>query len=307
MRRMKTFISSLVMACAVSTVSAETPSIVSLETERSSAVVSLHGGRVMSFKTGGEELLWSPKSWNHNGDRWCHGGSPLCWPWFGRSGPTPAVAHGFAWRSRFEVRSRKSSAGRSELVLGLKPTDATRKEWPYEFDLEYTVVLTGKLSLRLRTKNSGKVPFALTAGFHPYFFIGDRDRTTVTGTDDMSYCDARTGKDLDSVWNGDLKLLDAFDHVFAEPRSSALHKIVDPLLDRCVSVASTGAKRLVVWNPGTEDASDNPGPGDLATGDWRHFVCVEPAILWRDAAVDVQPGAVHELTAEISLAKGAGN
>ena len=85
---------------------------------------------------------------------------------------------------------------------------------------------------------------------------------------------------------------------------AALHKIVDPLLDRCVSVASTAAKRLVVWNPGTEDESDNPAPGDLATGDWRHFVCVEPAILWKEAAVEVQPGAVHELMAEISLAKG---
>ena len=307
LRRMKTFISSLVMACAVSTVSAETPSIVSLETERSSAVVSLHGGRVMSFKTGGEELLWSPKSWNHNGDRWCHGGIPLCWPWFGRSGPTPAVVHGFAWRSRFEVRSRKSSSGRSELVLGLKPTDATRKEWPYEFDLEYRIVLTDTLGLTLRTKNVGTKPFILTAGFHPYFFIGDRDRTIVTGTDGMKYCDSRLTMKYDSVWKGNMKLTSSFDHVFVEPYPTALHKIVDPLLDRRISVSSSGAARLVVWNPGVEEvAFENPGPGQLAVGDWRHLVCVEPSILWKEAAIDMKPGAVHELKVEISLEKGVG-
>lgn len=303
-RLMKTTIFSSLAFIAVSAAFAQAPSMITLQTETSSAVLSLHGGKIMSFKTGGEELLWSPKAWSNDEGKWCHGGIPLCWPWFGRSGSDTNVMHGFAWRSKFEVRSKKSSPVRSELVLGIVSSDVTRREWAHEFDLEYTVVLTDRLSLRLRTKNTGKEPFAITAGFHPYFFIGDRDRTIVTGTDGMSYCDSRVGMNFDRVWKGDLKLLDAFDHVFVEPRSAAIHKIVDPLLDRCVSVVSTGAKRLVVWNPGTANESDNPAPGNLATGDWRHFVCVEPAILWKEAAVEVQPGAVHELMAEISLVKG---
>ena len=261
----------------------------------------------MSFKTGGEEVLWRPKAWNHKGDKWCHGGIPLCWPWFGKSGPTPNVAHGFAWRSRFEVRSRKNSDGRSELVLGLKPTDASRKEWPFEFDLEYTIVLSDTLSLRLKTTNTGTEAFHLTAGFHPYFFIGDRDRSCVTGTDGMKYCDSRLTTKYDSVWKGNMNLTSSFDHVFVEPYPTALHKIIDPLLDRRVSVSSSGAARLVVWNPGAEEeAFENPGPGQLAVGDWRHLVCVEPSILWKEAAVELKPGAVHELKAEISLEKGVG-
>ena len=291
-------------ACALF---AAEPSIIRLDTGRSSATVSLDGGRVMSFKTGGEEVLWRPKAWNHKGDKWCHGGIPLCWPWFGKSGPTPNVAHGFAWRSRFEVRSRKSSDGRSELVLGLKPTDASRKEWPFEFDLEYTIVLSDTLSLRLKTTNTGAEAFPLTAGFHPYFFIGDRDRTCVTGTDGMKYCDSRLTTKYDSIWKGNMNLTSSFDHVFVEPYPTALHKIVDPLLDRRVSVSSSGAARLVVWNPGAEEeAFENPGPGQLAVGDWRHLVCVEPSILWKEAAVELKPGAVHELKAEISLEKGVG-
>lgn len=297
----------MVAAFAVGMVFAEKSAIIKLETERSSAVVSLQGGRVMSFKTGGEELLWSPKSWNHKGDKWCHGGIPLCWPWFGRSGPVPDVTHGFAWRSRFEVRGRKSFAGRSELVLGLKPTEASRKEWPNDFDLEYSIVLTDTLSLNLRTKNTGSKPFILTAGFHPYFFIGDRDRTAITGTDGMKYCDSRLTTEYDSVWKGNMKLTTSFDHVFVEPYPTALHKIVDPLLDRRISVSSSGAARLVVWNPGVEEAAfENPGPGELATGDWQHLVCVEPSILWKEAAIEMKPGDVHELKAEISVEKGVG-
>ena len=304
---MKTILSTMAAALSACAIFAAEPSIVRLDTGRSSATVSLHGGRVMSFKTGGEEVLWSPKSWNHKGDKWCHGGIPLCWPWFGKSGPTPDVAHGFAWRSRFELRSRKDSDGRSELVLGLKPTDASRKEWPCEFDLEYSIVLSDTLSLRLKTTNTGTKPFALTAGFHPYFFIGDRDRAFVTGTDGMKYCDSRLTTKYDSVWKGNMKLTSSFDHVFVEPYPTALHKIVDPLLDRSISVSSSGAARLVVWNPGVEEeAFENPDPGQLAVGDWRHLVCVEPSILWKEAAVELKPGAVHELKAEISLMKGAG-
>ena len=92
-----------------------------------------------------------------------------------------------------------------------------------------------------------------------------------------------------------------------EPYPTASHTVVDPLLDRRVTVTSAGAKRLVVWNPGVEEqAWEKPASGDLAIGDWRHLVCVEPAILWKEAAIDMKPGVEHEMTAEISLKKGTG-
>jgi glucose-6-phosphate 1-epimerase len=304
---MKNIIYIVVAILMHSLVFAAEPAILTLETERSTAVVSLFGGRVMSLKIDGEELLWHPIEWNNKGDKWCHGGIPICWPWFGSSGPNKNVTHGFAWRSLFEVRSKKVSPVRSELVLGLRPSPKTRKEWPHEFDLEYTIVLTDILKLTLKTRNTGTAPFILTTGFHPYFFIGDRNRTVITGTDGMKYCDSRLTTDYNSVWKGNMKLLSSFDHVFVETYPTALHKIIDPLLDRRIAVSSSGAKRLVVWNPGIEEpASKKPMPGDLAIGDWQHLVCVEPAILWKEAAIDMKPGAVHELATEISVKKGVG-
>ena len=58
---------------------------VKLETKHASAEVSLFGGRVLSFRKGGEEVLWRPREWRHEAGEWRHGGIPLCWPWFGSS------------------------------------------------------------------------------------------------------------------------------------------------------------------------------------------------------------------------------
>ena len=277
---------------------------ITIAAKDASIVVSLFGGRILSFKKGDEEILWRPRAWRHEAGSWRHGGIPLCWPWFGLSNPESTIKHGFAWYQMFEVRSQKTSPERCELVLGLKSSPSTHAIWPYDFDLEYTIVLTDRLSMKLRTKNTGTKPLPLTVGFHPYFLIGDRDRTSVTGMDGLKFCDSRRTERLDGVWKGDMKLLSSFDHVFVEPRATALHQIKDPVLKRTVSVSSSGAKRLVVWNPGAEaPAQDMPAPGDFGKGDWRRMICVEPAILWKDAIVTVEPGSAHEIFATIDASR----
>ena len=275
---------------------------VKLETVQASAEVSLHGGRILSFKVKGDEVLWRPKAWRLEGEGWAHGGLPLCWPWFGVKGPNPTNMHGFARTQMFSLRRKTIAPARCELMLGLSSNEATRKRWPYDFDLEYRIILTDRLRLELKTTNTGKEPFQLTTGFHPYFAIGERDRTTVTGTDGMKFCDSRVTMDFNSVWKGDMPLTSTFDHVFVEPRGTAFHALVDPVRRRRIGLSSWGAARLVVWCAGLEDpAEENPMPGELTIGDWRHLACVEPAILWRDAALTVAPGTNHVLSAEIAI------
>ncbi len=275
---------------------------IGLRAGEASVQVSLDGARIMSLRLKGEEVLWRPREWRLSGEEWAHGGIPICWPWFGRSGPDPEVMHGFARCLRFSVRRRVEDEGKAELVLGLSSDDSTRRRWAHDFDLEYRIVLSDRLRLELTTRNTGREPFSLTTGFHPYFAIGERDRTTVTGTDGMKFCDSRLTTDYGSVWHGDMGLKSSFDHVFVEPKGTAFHAIVDPVLGRRVEISSAGAARLVVWNPGDEEeAWDRPAPGALAKGDWRRLVCVEPAILWKEAARTVAPGASHVLSAEISV------
>ena len=232
----------------------------------------------------------------------------MCWPWFGSSGPDPKVKHGFAHLRKFSLRQKHETRERSELVLGLSADAETRRLWPYDFDLEYRITLTDRLRLELKTVNTGKETFQFTTGFHPYFAIGDRDRTVVTGTDGMRFCDSRKTRALDSVWHGDLPLLSSFDHVFVEKGPTAFHAIEDAARGRRIELSSGGAARLVVWNPGSEEpAEENPAPGKLAAGDWRRLICVEPAILWKEAARSVAPGASFVLWAAIALAPSAGS
>lgn len=274
-----------------------------LRTERASAEVSLDGARILSLKLNGDEVLWRPREWRLTGEKWAHGGIPLCWPWFGSSGPDPNVKHGFARHCRFSVRRKAESGDRSELVLGLVSDAGTRRRWAHDFDLEYRIVLADRLRLELETKNTGKLPFMLTEGFHPYFAVGDRDSATVTGTDGMKFCDSRETMEFGGEWHGDMHLTSSFDHVFVEPERTAFHAIEDPVRGRRIELTSSGAARLVVWNPGDGGgAADNPEPGALASGDWRKLVCVEPAILWKEAARTVAPGTSHIFTAEIALA-----
>ena len=233
--------SALLAAAMAAAVNAAEPETVKLETAQASAEVSLHGGRVMSFRIKGDEVLWRPRAWRLDGEKWAHGGIPICWPWFGKSGPEHEVMHGFARTKLFAVREKKLGKERCELVLGLSSSDETKKRWPYDFDLEYRIVLTDRLRLELKTTNTGAQPFALTAGFHPYFAIGERDRTAVTGTDGMKFCDSRLPMNFDSVWHGDMQLTDSFDHVFVEPHDTAFHAIEDPVRKRRIGVSSSGA------------------------------------------------------------------
>ena len=55
-----------------------------------------------------------------------------------------------------------------------------------------------------------------------------------------------------------------------------------------------------LWPGAEEPVSANPGPGQLSLDDWCHLVCVEPAVLWKDAAVVLPPGGRHEISFEIS-------
>ena len=275
---------------------------VRLETAQAAAAVSLCGGRILSFTVKGDEVLWRPRAWRWESEGWTHGGLPLCWPWFGMDGPNPTNMHGFVRTQTFAIRRKELGRERCELVLGLSSNAATRKRWPHDFDLEYRIVLTDRLRLELKTANTGREPFQLTTGFHPYFAIGDRDRTTVTGTDGMKFCDSRVTTAFGSVWKGDMPLTASFDHVFVEPRATAFHAIMDPVRRRRITLSSSGAAQLVVWCPGVEDPAEaNPEPGELAIGDWRRFACVEPAILWQEAARTVAPGTNHVLVAEIAV------
>ena len=241
------------------------------------AEVALLGAAVLSYRpTGHSPVLFRPAKTDYNRSESFHGGIPVCWPQFGRMFSKDLPGHGFARFMVFEVRGSKYTEDMTEITLGLKSSDETRKLWPHDFDLEYTVSVSMKLNLRLVTRNTGKEPFSFSCGYHPYFLVGACPETSVRGLDGCRYVDARGAEPVDGVQSGDLTMREDRDHVFdmpAAPRHEVV--LVDNVLKRAIAVVSSGNRHTVVWNPG-----DGKEPPDMVRGDWRRFVCVEPVGDW---------------------------
>ena len=241
------------------------------------AEVALLGAAVLSYRpTGHSPVLFRPAKTDYNRSESFHGGIPLCWPQFGKMFDKNLPGHGFARFMVFEVRGSKYTEDMTEVTLGLKSNEETKKLWPHDFDLEYTISVSMKLNLKVVTKNTGNAPFSFSCGYHPYFLVGSCPECSVRGLDGCAYTDARLAEFVKGVQNGDLLMKDDKDHVFDMPEAPR-HEVVlvDNVLKRAIAVVSSGNKNTVVWNPG-----EGKEPPDMVSGDWRRFVCVEPVGDW---------------------------
>ena len=258
------------------------------------AEVALLGGNVLSYRpTGHSPVLFRSSKRDYNRGETLHGGLPICWPQFGRLAIPGMSAHGFARVCVFDVRGTVYSEDMTEITLGLKSNEETRTLWPHDFALELKVSVSMKLNLKLTTKNTGKEPFAFSAGFHPYLLVRDRNATEIRGLEGCSFVDARVGEQ--AVQTGSFKLNAAADHVFTlKPELKHEFALLDPGLRRALAVVASGCNNAVVWNPGAESR-----PADCAADDWKKFVCLEPVTDWPSAAKTLAPGENHVLTAAI--------
>ena len=260
-----------------------------------SAEVALLGANVLSYRpTGHSPVVFRPAKRDYNRGDGFHGGIPVCWPQFGNRFSKDLPQHGFARKMVFEVRGSEYSDEMTELTLGLRSDDETKKLWPHDFDLELKVSVSMKLNLKLTTKNTGDAPFDFSCGLHPYFLVRDRNGVTVRGLDGCAYVDASGEKPVEGVQAGDIALTKGYDHIFAVPPAPK-HEfaILDPGLRRAIALVSSGNGRAVVWNPDTAYVVS-----DHTADDWKRFVCVEPVSDWPGGRT-LQSGEKHELLAAI--------
>ena len=127
---------------------------------------------------------------------------------------------------------------------------------------------------------------------------------TVRGVDGCSFLDTRAPeKGAERVWTGDYAPIGDGSKVFAVEKHE--HVLLDPGLRRAIAVVSRGNKKLVVWNPGPESEGR---VAELGERGWDRFVCVEPATIYEDAALELAPGEEHKLIMAIqSVPEGANN
>jgi len=269
------------MKCVLALVLAALTSVafgerIELKTEAASCVLETRGARVISYKTARQgEILWNDDPVQLDASAWAHGGIPLCWPWFSRD--AEGKFHGFAWKRDFKVVSRAASSARSELVLFLETPEAT---------LTYTVLLRDKsLKLTLETRNVSRKPFAFSAALHPYFKVGERDRTWLSGVRDAPFA-----------------IKSALDGCVPGPKGSCkVFRLADKVLDRTLSLYADNADGVCTWNPGADYSTV---PGKLPPNAGREYVCVEPTVGYPGKIV-LAPGADHSFSYEIRPRVGA--
>ena len=246
---------------------------VRIEGKGGSAEISLDGATILSYvPAGGSEALFRSSEPSPRGedDPGFNGGVPVCWPWVYNDWGARRRLHGFAHRMRWRLAG---SSRCDECVLVLEPSPETRAEWPHDFRLEYRVSVRGMgLECTLTTINTGGEPFSFSEALHPYFRVGDLERSVVKG-----------------LPGGDLPGREHVKGIYPAGGDGAFPAIADGAEGRTVSVSSSGAARTVVWNCGKD-----PMRG-YAEGEWRRFVCVEPANNLPEDAIRLAPGGRHEL------------
>jgi galactose mutarotase-like enzyme len=268
-----------------------------LDDESSGASVHLapaRGGMATRFTVRDSKILFMDDATLRDPQKSVRGGIPILFPIAGKlpEGGYTALGrsftmkqHGFARNLTWTVLDESTGDGSdgASVTLGLEASDATRREYPFDFALRFTYRLRGEtLSVEQRFENQGKEPMPLQPGIHPYFFVPDGTKAGVTiDTDATRARDNLTGKEIAVTLplalagrEVDLYLLDH------HPRHTVLHR---PGLPGVRIEFGDDQALLVVWTL----------PG-------RDFVCVEP---WRarlgalaDGTAPAIPPGGHETT-----------
>jgi len=263
------------------------------------AVVSVHGGQVLSYRPrgAGADVLFVSELAHYQPGKAIKGGVPVCWPWFGADPQgLGRPAHGFVRNRLWSVWGTATTpAGETKLTLGLVDTPETLAIWPHAFQLALEITVGATLRLALSTRNTGEAPFQITQALHSYFAVGDIAQTTVTGLDGCSYIDKAAGAGgALKRQAGAVTIAAEVDRVYTGVPAALA--IVDGALQRRVRIGSEGSHTAVVWNPWAAIAA---GMADLKDDEYQLFVCVETANA-ADEVVTVAPGAAHCLVAQIA-------
>ncbi|MEE7548161.1 D-hexose-6-phosphate mutarotase [Xanthomonas sp. Kuri4-1] len=266
-----------------------------VETPFSTAAISLFGGQLLSFvPKGGQDVMWlSPLA--KQPPTPIRGGSPVCWPYFGRqdqSGDVPA--HGFVRTVPWQlVESHREADGTVVLTLA-----------PPRFDdlalrLRMTVRVGRQLEQELVTENAGGAPLRFTQALHNYFRVGDALQVGVHGLDGLEYLDKYENYAHAHRQQGEWSLRGPrdpgrSDRIYTD--AGGRYTLTDAVLKRRLTLATEGSRSLVVWNPGEEGARKMDDVGD----GWRDYVCLEAANAGPDV-VELAPGARHVLKQTIGV------
>lgn len=271
---------------------------IKVSNEKASAIISIYGGQVLSYKPVDEpeDLLFISDNAYFQEGKAIKGGVPICWPWFGAdqtSNENPN--HGFVRNNFWAVSSVENLAnGNTKIILEFTDTNETRKICSYHFFLSLEIIIGSDLTLKLTTFNRGSKPFSITEALHAYFNISYASQIQVLGLEKTEYLD-KTENFVKACQVGAVTLAEETDRIHEGNKQNLT--INDPGFNRKIKITSSGNKNIVVWNPWIHGASDL---ADLGNDDYKHFICVEIANVASNI-VKILAGGDHILNTNYSI------
>ncbi|MEO0985427.1 MAG: D-hexose-6-phosphate mutarotase [Cyanobacteria bacterium J06639_14] len=246
---------------------------IQITNDQATALISVYGGQVLSFKPQGaaQDVMFLSENAYYKAGKAIKGGAPVCWPWFG---PDPEGAgrpsHGFARNRAWQVLGTEAlPSGETKVTLGFSDTEDTQALWPHAFEFAIEVTVGTTLTMALVSRNKGDSPFEITQALHTYFTVGDITQTTVEGLDGTSYIDKVDAGQVKSQ-SGAVAIASEVDRIYTGVPSELV--IQDAALSRRIRLTSTGNTTAVVWNPWVEISTKM---ADLEDNDYTRFICVE--------------------------------
>ncbi|KAI4310368.1 hypothetical protein MLD38_035351 [Melastoma candidum] len=271
-----------------------------LRTSRgASALVSLHGGQVLSWKTDrGEELLFTSSKAIFKPPHPLRGGIPICFPQFGNRGSLEQ--HGFARNKIWRVddtpppMNRNESSDNACVDLLLRPSEDDLKLWPHSFEFRLRVSLStdGGLTLTSRIRNINCKPFSFSFAYHTYFLVSDISEVRVEGLETLDYLDNLCQKERFTEQGDALTFESEVSRVYLG--STGTVAVFDHERKRTILIQKEGLPDVVVWNPWEKKSKTIV---DLGDEEYRQMICVDGAAI--EKPITLKPG--EEWTGRLEL------
>lgn len=262
----------------------------SITIDQCTAELYRHGAHLTRWRpTGHDEVLWLSNLAKFEYGKAIRGGVPICFPWFAGNQPAndpDGPAHGYTRTTTWEfIDAKHDDAG---VTLSLRT--ATEP-----FTLQYDVTFGDTLTMQLTATNTGSAPATFESALHTYFVVSQIKQVQVVGLENADYLDT-VGGNLQNLTQNDQPITfeSETDRIYA---SEATTRIIDPGLQRTITIEKENSGSTVVWNPWTDKAHKMVDFGD---DEWPGMLCVESGNIGPSAVI-LEPKQSHTMRAVISV------
>ncbi len=248
------------------------------------AIAYTNGAQVTSWiPAGGDERLFLSDVTEFGPGAAFRGGVPVIFPQFGGFGPLQS--HGFARGLPWDL-VRTAIGGDDALVAyALRDSEATRQMWDASFLATLTARVSGqRLRVTLAVDNTGPHAFGFTAALHTYVRVRELAETTIEGLGGWRYRDHVNGDVMATQNTAVLGFPGEVDRIYGHAPSTLI--VREP--ERELRIEAEGFPDAVIWTPW----ESSRGIKNLQPGGYRHFICVEAAVI--NTPVTLIPGARWE-------------